>query len=124
MKTRANIIEEILQKENIRKTELAKRMGITRQSIYCIFIGKDISKDRFTALLDVLGYTCDITIRKLGYRKVSPEELASIVENVAPKGLFWAKNENDFIAVNTFGEEALIKHFKTKEECTDYLGQI
>ena len=126
MKTRFDIIDEILKREGITKTELGKRMGITRQALNYIFMGRDISKPKFEQMLRVMGYTLDISVRKLSYCMVTSEELKRIIENNAPAGMYWAKEGDKYWAVvaNKFNGAVSIQKFNTKEECQYYLNQI
>lgn len=118
------IIKNILKAEKITKTELANRLGTTRQNLNATFNKKDIPLKKFNEILNRLGYECDFKTQKVNYLKVSKDRLNEIIQHKQPNGTYYAEDDDRYIAVdNTFGQ-AVKQDFKTQEACIAYLKSL
>lgn len=54
------IIADIMWREGVTQTELAKKMGVSRQSVSAMLHGNDIRVSTVLQILKILGYTFKI----------------------------------------------------------------
>ena len=55
-----DIIKDIMQKESVTQNELAKKMGVSRQSVSDMLHGNDMKVSTVLQVLRILGYTFKI----------------------------------------------------------------
>lgn len=65
----AEILDSLLKAEHVSMTELASRVDVSREAIYCNMRG-NMSFDRFLTLIDALGYGIAIKPNKAGGEQV------------------------------------------------------
>lgn len=131
MKKAADMIMSCLEEKNLSQRQLAACMG---EDVRCLNQQlnrqKDMKVERFTDVLDHIGYRIEI-VENGGIRKVCEEYAKQIVEEGEPKGLFWCEANGVYTAINNAGKEMLCEDFLEKEEmfkwfwcekCTDASG--
>lgn len=53
--------------------------------------------------------------------EVESEKAKEIIETRKPKGSFWTKDNNFYVAIDNEDGEAYVEIFRTKERCINYL---
>jgi len=54
-------------------------------------------------------------------KEITNEEIYEIIEEGKPKGLFWCKDEDNFIACDNSSGDAWIEEFFDFDECIEWL---
>lgn len=54
-------------------------------------------------------------------KKITQKQATKIIDKRKPKGLFWLKEGEFYVAIDNSTGDAWTEEFKTKKECFDYL---
>lgn len=119
-----NIIKDILNEEKITKTELANRLGMTRQNLQAVFNKKDIPFNKFNRILNCLGYECNYELEKVNYLRVNKDKLDEIIKLKQPTGIYYAEDNGKYIAVDNSFSQAVTQNFESREACIAYLKSL
>lgn len=118
-----DIIISCVKQKNTSQHKLADAMGVSVQTINQQLAGCDMKLEKFTEMLDYLGYR--VSVEDLGaIHRVSPEMLAELAnDNVDVTGnrQVWAYDSGLYKALFSQGVKHEIRLFETKDECIDYL---
>lgn len=122
MKRAQEIIADVLKEKGMSQTELAESMGEDRrllnQQMKRI---KDMKVSRFAEVMEHLGY--EVTLKDHGYRKVTPEYGASIIENGTPSGLFWYVDGERYVAIDSERTPVMTATFASESDLKKHLNK-
>lgn len=121
MKKAADTIISCLEEKGISQRQLATRMGEdVRYLNQQLKRQKDMKVERFTDVLDHIGYRVEV-VENDGIQKVSPEFANAVIETREPRGMFWHTSEGRFVGIDNTDGEAWTEEFNSKEGCFAWL---
>ena len=121
MKTGLQIVTETLKKEKVRKSELGRRIGLSRQAMNTLWHQRDITAVRFMEMMACLGYM--ISPQKMPFRKISTEDLEVVRSTKNPEGLFFCEDNGIYIAVDNRVVYSEVE-FNNEIDCIKYLEKL
>ena len=121
MSKAADTIMNCLAEKNISQRQLAVSMGEdVRYLNQQLNRQKDMKVDRFTDVLDAIGYSMKV-VDNDGIRKVCEEYARFVIETGQPAGMFWTFNDGKYTAIDSTGPELFCECFDSREECFKWL---
>ncbi len=115
------VISECAEYRGMTYKELSSAMGEIRQTLnQQLRRQKDMKMRRFVEVMEYLGF--EVVIVEREFRRVTPKAAREIMETGNPRGLFWAKENGAYIAVNSSGLETLCKEFSNSDEMRKWLS--
>lgn len=117
MKKAADTIMSCLEEKRMSQRQLAVSLGEDVRNLnQQLNRQKDMKVERFTDVLDHIGYRVEI-VDNDGIKKVCPEYAKQIIETAEPKGFFWSCADGLYTAIDSSGSELFCEDFRSKEEC-------
>lgn len=115
----ADIILKCLQTRGMSQRKLSQKMKATPQNINQQILGDDLKMERFTEILDYIGYRISIEDINNVFR-VHPEDFEALKDQ-KERMLIWCENDGIFQSLVCDGINTEIKFFNDKNDCVDYL---
>ncbi len=110
-----------LEEKGMTQTDLARKMGEDRQSInQQINRLKDLKVERLSEVLEYIGYHLEI-VDNGGFSRVSKDLAAEIINKCSPKGFYWFKTDDKYIAIDSTGPYVSCRECSSVEEIEEWL---
>ena len=109
------IVAKSMERKGFSQSDLSAAMGEIPQKLnQQLRRQKDMKMKRFVQVMEFLGFEVMIVERE--FRRVTPQVIRSIIEDGNPKGLFWAKSNGIYEAIDSTGSEVFHEEFSNAEE--------
>ena len=124
LKKAADIIISCLENKKMSQRQLALSMGEdVRYLNQQLNRQKDMKVERFTDVLDHIGYRIEIIDNK-GIKKVCADYAEKIINTGIPEGMFWTFKDGVYTAIYNRNSSVICKNFSDKTSCLKWLLKI